>query len=381
MKIFAFAPKRTYATVGLTGIATFIVTAFFMALSPPASAAQADSKVAVLSVSGPASFDATVSSSPAAQKPTVYQATLRPVISNSGTADAMVAFKASLDDASGDCALSTAGITVTADLGTPFTLAPGDSAVPVLTMLMPRDCTGSSGTVIIAGGPDVTPVTLRFALDRDVQESVYWTPVICSAVAAVLFVAVMMLRIGFGKKVGGLGDAVATGPGWSFSDSWLTNVSAVGAILTTVLAATGFLATILPGTPTGRFVGLSLLFGGCIVMAPVIYSAAGKWEWSHHDGSPDTLVSVGRVWGVILAAGATVAGVFGELGTLLTLTITATGSDGPKELIYALLAAAALIVAYYSVQFTCGVTKEENVPPRGNAGQQPKTHRPVSGTL
>jgi hypothetical protein len=362
-------------------LAGFIAVSFVV-ISPRASAVGVDSRIAVLSVAGPSTFDAELSSSTAGQK-TVQQATVHPVIINSGMAPATVTFTASLDDASGDCALSAKDISVTADKEASFVLPAGDSAAPVLTMTMPESCAGSNGTVIVMGGTGVAPAELRFTLDRDIQESMYWYPVIYSLAAAALYVAAMLLIVGRRKKEpGSFLDTVATGSSWSFSDSWLTNISAVGAILSTVLAATGFLSTVLPGTSTDRFVGLSLLFGGFIVMAPVIYSAASKWEWTTtQDGSPDTLVSAGRVWGVILAAGATVAGVFGELGTLLTLTISATGTDGPKILIYALLGVAALIVLYYSVSFVLGVTGNNNLVNSGNNGKRTKTFRPVSGTL
>jgi hypothetical protein len=381
VKRFAYVHVRAIVSVAFAGLAGFMVISFPIAFPSTATAAGVDPKVAVLSVAGPSTFDAKFPSSPSGQE-SDQPATVRPVIINSGAADATVAFQASLDDADGNCALSASDIKISTDQKTPFVLPPGHAAAPVLTMTLPEACAGTSGTLIVTGGAGVTPVALRFMLDRDVQESVYWRPVDYSLVAAAVYLIAMLLTVGLWRgRFGPLSDPVATGPSWSFSDSWLTNISAVGAILTAVLAATGFLSTVLPGTPTGRFVGLSLLFGGFIVVAPVIYSAASKWEWTENSGSPDTLVSVGRVWGVILAAGATIAGVFGELGTLLTLTITATGSDGPKKLIYALLAAAALIVIYYSVSFTLGVAKKDNLIKKGDNRKRPKTHRPVSGTL
>jgi hypothetical protein len=385
LKSFGDARKRVFVSAGLAIFAGFMAASFVAALSSSASAAGADSNVAVLSVAGPDTFDAELSSSTAGQK-TVHEATVHPVIINSGTGDATVTFQASLDDASGNCAPSGAGITVASDQPNSLVLHPGQSVAPVLTMTMAQDCTGSNGTVVVAGGAGVAPVALRFTLDRDVPESDYWYPVYEGLATAALYVAAMLLVVGLLRKdkkgeSGGLGATVATGPSWSFSDSWLTNVSAVGAILGTVLAATGFLSTALPGVPTGRFVGLSLVFGGFTVMAPVIYSAAGTWKWSKQDGSPDTLVPVGRIWGVILAAGATVAGVIGELGTLLVLTVTAAGSDGPKELIYGLLAAAAVIVLGYAVSFVLGVAQEESVVKEDSVGNHARMRRSGSGTL
>jgi hypothetical protein len=366
MKIFVSVRNRALASVGSAVFIGLLAVPLAIAFSPDALAEGADSKVAVLSVSGPDTFDATLSSSVNKQGKTVQQATVRPVIINSGTADTAIAFHASLDDASGSCALSMKDIAVTTDQKAPLVLRAGGSSAPAVTMIMPTSCAGSSGTLIVTGATGVAPVTLRFTLGRDIGELVYWYPVMFSLIAAALYVIAMLLVIHFGRgKFGHLRDAVATGSGWSFSDSWLTNFAAVGAILGTVLSASGFLPDILPGVSTWRFVGLSLLFGAFVTVAPVIYSAANKWEWSKKDGSPDTLVAVGRVCGVILAAGATVAGVFGELGTLLTLTAEAAGGRNVKILIYTLLAVAALIVAFYAVSFVLEVSRTEKLAKKG----------------
>ena len=93
----------------------------------------------------------------------------------------------------------------------------------------------------------------------------------------ILFLAVMLILVAAIGKFGKWRDVVATGSSWSFSSSWLTNVTALGAVLGTVLGATGFLADVLPGTDTGRFTGLSVLFGAFVIAAPIVYSAASKW--------------------------------------------------------------------------------------------------------
>jgi hypothetical protein len=136
-----------------------------------------------------------------------------------------------------------------------------------------------------------------------------------------------------------------------------------------VLGATGFLADVLPGTDTGRFTGLSVLFGAFVIAAPIVYTATSKWVFASssggnpnpngNGGAADTLVSMGRVWGVIAAAAVTLAGVVGELGTLVTLTNTAQGDDAAKDFVFAMLAAAAVITVCYSVAFVWGVSKKE----------------------
>jgi hypothetical protein len=131
-----------------------------------------------------------------------------------------------------------------------------------------------------------------------------------------------------------------------------------------VLAATGFLSALLPGISTGGFTGLSVLFGGFVIIAPVVYSAASKWQLSEpSDGgsSSSTLVSIGRVWGVVLAAGATLWGVFGELAVLGVLTTAANASLSARAFIIGVLSAAAVITIWYAYSFVIGVSTEDKV--------------------
>jgi hypothetical protein len=342
------------------------VASGILLFSPAASAAGGGSPdAASLSVAGPNPFPAQLSSP---SKTGSRSATIHPVILNTGTAPASVTFSASLDASDGNCANPT--ITVTSDQPSPITLAAGASAAPVLTMTMNQYCPGIDGTIIVMGGAGASPTSLRFALTNSVQESEYWYPIAGGLGAGVLFLAVMLILVGARPgKFGKLGAVVATGSSWSFSSSWLTNITALGAVLGTVLGATGFLADVLPGTDTGRFTGLSVLFGAFVIAAPIVYTATSKWVFASssggnpdpngNGGAADTLVSMGRVWGVIAAAAVTLAGVVGELGTLVTLTNTAQGDDAAKDFVFAMLAAAAVITVCYSVAFVWGVSKKE----------------------
>ena len=361
-------------TVGVAAVSGVLV------FSSAASAAVSGSDTASLSVAGPSLFPAQLSSP---SKTGSRSATIHPVILNTGTAAASVTFSASLDvGTTGNCANPAIGLT--SDKPIPITLAAGASVAPVLTITMTQYCPGVDGTIIVTGGPGSTPASLRFALTSPVQETEYWYPIFAGLGAGLLFLIVMLALVAKIGNFGNLGAVVATGSSWSFSSSWLTNITALGAILGTVLGATGFLTDILPGTDTGRFTGLSVLFGAFVIAAPIVYSAASKWVFVSPSGgnpspnasdSADTLVSLGRVWGVIAAAAVTVAGVIGELGTLVTLTNTTQDDNATKEFVYAMLAAAAVITVCYSVAFVWGVSKENKT------GDAVKLVRSSSGTL
>jgi hypothetical protein len=281
---------------------------------------------------------------------------VHPVVLNTGTASTKLNFSAFLDASTGACASTPIRLTSSAGL---ITLRAGATAAPILHMILGTGCIGDDGTIVISAGPGVAPVTLRFTLARNIDEVNYWLPIVISGVLALIFV----LAVGWIRREV-LGKTVLTGPSWSFTDSWLTNISTVGAILGTVLAATGFLSEVLPGISTGGFAGLSVLFGGFVIVAPVIYSAASKWQLSEpSDGgsSPPTLVSPGRVWGVVLAAGATLWGVFGELAVLVALTTAANASLAARAFIIGVLSAAAVITGWYAYSFVIGVSTEDKV--------------------
>jgi hypothetical protein len=363
-------------------LAIAVAVVFGLVVFSPAAfaAGGGSSDAASLSVAGPSPFPAQLSSPSQGGSRT---ATIHPVILNTGTAPASVTFSASLDVSTGNCA--DPAVTVTSDKATPITLAAGASVAPMLTITMTQYCPGVAGTIVVMGGAGATPTSLRFALTNSVQETEYWYPIVAGLGAGVIFLAVMLILVAaIPGKFGKLGAVVATGSSWSFSSSWLTNITALGAVLGTVLGATGFLADVLPGTDTGRFTGLSVLFGALVIAAPIVYLTASKWMFvSSSGGSPspnanantDTLVSVGRVWGVIAAAAITVAGVIGELGTLVTLTDTTQGDDTAKDFVYAMLAVAAVIAVCYSVAFVWGVSKKEKT------GDSVKLAPSSSGTL
>ena len=270
MQIIRNFPYGRFTRLSLATLAVGVtVVSGVLLFSPAVSAAGGGSSdTASLSVAGPNPFPAQLSSP---SKTGSRTATIHPVILNVGTAPASVTFSASLDVSTGNCANPT--ITVTSDQPTPITLAAGASAAPMLTVTMNQYCPGIDGTIIVMGGTGASPTSLRFALTNSVQESEYWYPIAGGLGAGVLFLAVMLILVGALPKFGKLDALVATGSSWSFSSSWLTNVTALGAVLGTVLGATGFLADVLPGTDTGRFTGLSVLFGAFVIAAPIIYTA------------------------------------------------------------------------------------------------------------
>ncbi|MBT2529808.1 hypothetical protein J7E91_31650 [Streptomyces sp. ISL-99] len=133
----------------------------------------------------------------------------------------------------------------------------------------------------------------------------------------------------------------------------MTNITALGAVLGTVVTTTGFLQDWLPGISLGPFLGLNLLFGGTIVFAPIVYAASCMW--GPETNRPDKKAHpVGRGWGLMAAAGTTLFGVFGQLATTGALIDSSTASRTSKGLLLVLLVISALTVTLYAIRFVRG---------------------------
>ena len=59
---------------------------------------------------------------------------------------------------------------------------------------------------------------------------------------------------------------------WTWGDSWVTNITAVGTLIGTVLTASSGVAALLPGVDQGRFSLLLAMAGGVSVIAPLVFA-------------------------------------------------------------------------------------------------------------
>ena len=118
---------------------------------------------------------------------------------------------------------------------------------------------------MLAGDAGVEPATVGFVLSRQLPDTDLWKPFLGAFVAAMVTEACAAARIcsrAGAKRLGWFKAEVAVGPTWSFKDSWLTNVAAVGALLGTILGAGDFLKDLIPGTSTVRLTAVSIIAGG-----------------------------------------------------------------------------------------------------------------------
>jgi hypothetical protein len=148
-----------------------------------------------------------------------------------------------------------------------------DGAVPLNATLVVTPSAAALGA-----GAD--PVEVALTVRRDVSAAQYlWIPVGCGVGLALLLIVLTML-IGVRRPDGETAHThrskfwrmpLYASSAWTFGDSWVTNITAVGTLIGTVLTASSSVASLLPGVDPPRFSLLLVMAGGFAVIAPVIF--------------------------------------------------------------------------------------------------------------
>jgi hypothetical protein len=185
---------------------------------------------------------------------------------------------------------------------------PSGGTVPVNVTFTTRDGKPATGWLVFRNG-DGPPETIALTVQRVVGAPVLVKPVI----GAVLFAVILLLsrdhslRKKFAKVPGAQltwdHSLAVVDAKWSYTQSWASNITAVGAVLGTVLASKDFLSDSLSGLSVGAFLGLMFGFGLTAVFAPLVFTSLFK------DGHATYL-------GLMLSAGLTSGAAIGEIGTL-----------------------------------------------------------------
>lgn len=132
-------------------------------------------------------------------------------------------------------------------------------------------------------------------------------------VAAAVISIVLTLWGGFFRRpTGGWKAPEISTPSFKFSDSWATSLTSIGALLGTVLGA-----GLLPDDPIvmskNKLVGLNILFGLLVVIAPLFYNA-----FRVKKGSGAKPIYEGKLWAFWFACLLTLWAVAGEVLTILS---------------------------------------------------------------
>src|SRR5205823_2495246 len=123
----------------------------------------------------------------------------------------------------------------------PIDLAPNHSVQISVSFQWRRTGTDTGWFVVNDASKLGAPVTVPFQVHEVIPGGVLSTVLWLSAALALLLIFAVAITLSGREKT------ITEGPTWSFKDSWASNLTAVGAILGTVLAASGFLSDVLPG--------------------------------------------------------------------------------------------------------------------------------------
>ena len=236
-------------------------------------------------------------------------------------------------------------------------VAAGEAASVRLNFTLRQAMSATAGSVVI-GAAGFAPVAVPLTIDTgDPLDP--WPILLFAAVVAGAFLWLRLRRLrGRYDPNGELGSVK-----WDFSGSWATNLTTVGAILGTVIAA-GVLPAEGQLFGAKAVAGLSVFFGVLAILSGLVYSVASRWVVA--EGEP---ARQGYVRPFLVAAGITVAAVVGELTTLGVLLVDAAMQGSVVTIAIALLvllALAALLVLRHA-WVTIGWTLTHLVKPRPRA--------------
>jgi hypothetical protein len=228
-----------------------------------------------------------------------------------------------------------------------------------------------NGEIVIKGG--ASPIAQSAIVTPALQPKHEWPLfIIIASLIATLLVVVIVVVAGWikAKTLGWLKNP-APSPKWSF-ESWAAHLTAVGAVLGTVLGSVSF-----PETPMQidkeSLIALSLLFGALVVIAPFVFEALQRPKISQ---AAEGEGATGYAWALLLSCGLVLGAVIGELFTLGLATWEITGGDTACVLVEIGLGLVCVLALYYVVITACRAvvtnriaqSQEKAPPPAVDAG-------------
>jgi hypothetical protein len=170
---------------------------------------------------------------------------------------------------------------------------------------------------------------------------------------------------------------VTAGDAWTAGDSWLTNITVVTGVLTSMWSRLTFSGGVLSaGSPDATVFVLFLLFTAAAALAPVIYAACAA------GGSGAAGESVtGTAFGYLLAATAVLLGTFGMMATLAVFVWDAlTQTPATRAIVLPFLGLGAALTAVYAFRTITAVLRHHATAP-GTAPPSTPSPTPSSSFL
>jgi hypothetical protein len=201
-----------------------------------------------------------------------------------------VTFALQLTPSPGKPVPATPAGSVTANCGA------GEAASPITAVMLSASLAEVplSATLVVTPSPfaaaSEAQLDVALAVHRHVSVSQYLVIPACSgaALAALLIIATVAFGVPRSRRPArpprsGRRNAhldkedfwrrpLYAASAWTWGDSWVTNITAVGTLIGTVLTASSGVAALLPGVDQGRFSLLLAMAGGVSVIAPLVFA-------------------------------------------------------------------------------------------------------------
>lgn len=201
-----------------------------------------------------------------------------------------VTFALQLTPSPGKPVPATPASSVTANCG------PGETASPITAVTLSASLAEVplSATLVVTPSPvtaaSETQLDVTLAVHRHVSVYQYLVIPVCSGavLAALLIIATVAFGVPRSRRPArpprsGRRNAhldkedfwrrpLYAASAWTWGDSWVTNITAVGTLIGTVLTASSGVAALLPGVDQGRFSLLLAMAGGVSVIAPLVFA-------------------------------------------------------------------------------------------------------------
>jgi hypothetical protein len=215
-----------------------------------------------------------------------------------------------------------------------------DAGIDELIETIPANDSVTKGGTLLITSSESAPLTIPFTVRATVNGSVFGWSSLIAAAAAFVMTFVSWRRVKVNRRDDGLatkerpplGYVVFPGASWSFTGSWATSLTGVGAILGLILSASGLLSDVLPGLAVGLIAGVNIAYLLLVGLAALVFKAS-------HD------VDARPTYGAFLLAGFVT--LWAVVGELLTIAQLAGRGGVPWAALWTILAVMTLFIYLY----------------------------------
>jgi hypothetical protein len=230
-----------------------------------------------------------------------------------------------------------------------FGSLPGSPAAATLVVSQNGRTTVSS----TSGGVATTQLTLQRILPSVDGLPFGWVIVAAGAFALLFLILALASEADRTARRINFSAPVYAAASWTFKDSWATNITVVGAVLGTFIAASGSVTSLFPGVPLYRFSLANVACGALVIVVPLVVAVCSALTKQNPDVKPQQGDAIVASFGSVLVGGTlTMFGVGAEL-TLFGILADASGATSGWIAVFLIaLALAAVVVLAYALLTT-----------------------------